>query len=94
MAFVGWRNWLAQPAWSAYLHQSSRPLASLAFILPMLALYEAAVWLLGPDGMASRRDIRLGVSGTESVQVLDGLQPGDRIVVKGVDKVHGGDTLP
>ncbi|KAF1006670.1 MAG: Macrolide export protein MacA [Luteibacter sp.] len=37
------------------------------------------------DGMADRRDIRVGVSSIDKVEILDGLKEGDRIVVSGAD---------
>lgn len=86
-----------RPGMSAVAHLSVREARDTVSI-PSAAVFSVdgrdAVWVRGPDGKAARRDIRIGVSGTESVQVLDGLQPGERIVVKGVDKVHSGDSLP
>jgi hypothetical protein len=43
----------------AYLRQSSRPLPSLAFILPLLALYEAGVIALGPQAVRNGADVWL-----------------------------------
>lgn len=37
------------------------------------------------DGMADRRDIRVGASSIDKVEILDGLKEGDRIVVSGAD---------
>ena len=42
-----------------YLRQSSRPLPSLAFVLPLLALYEAGVLLLGPRAIRNGADVWL-----------------------------------
>ncbi len=36
---------------SGYFHDSARPLASLVFILPMLAAYEGGILALGPDAV-------------------------------------------
>ncbi|WP_312875328.1 efflux RND transporter periplasmic adaptor subunit [Allocatelliglobosispora scoriae] len=86
-----------RPGMSAVAHLKVRE-APDTVAIPSSAIFSAdgrdAVWLVDPDGRAARRDIRLGVAGTQSVQVLDGLKSGDRIVVKGVDKVHAGDALP
>jgi HlyD family secretion protein len=35
---------------------------------------------------ALRRPVRLGVSSLAEIEVLDGLQPGDRVVVSGSDQ--------
>lgn len=37
------------------------------------------------DGMADRRDIRVGASSIDKVEILDGLKEGDRIVISGAD---------
>lgn len=37
------------------------------------------------DGMADRRDIRVGASSIDKVEVLDGLKEGDKIVISGAD---------
>jgi len=52
-----------------------------------------AVWLVR-DGKAVQATIRLGVTGQDQVQVLDGLGTGDRLVVRGTDKVTAGMKLP
>ncbi len=43
----------------AYWHQSRRPLASMAFILPLLALYEGGVLVLGPSAVRNGADVWL-----------------------------------
>ncbi|MEX2112126.1 MAG: CPBP family intramembrane glutamic endopeptidase [Pirellulales bacterium] len=43
----------------AYLRQSSRPLPSLAFVLPLLVLYEAGVIVLGPQAVRNGADVWL-----------------------------------
>ena len=42
-----------------YWQQSRRPLVSLAFILPLLALYEGGVLLLGPSAIRNGADVWL-----------------------------------
>ena len=42
-----------------YLRQSRRPLVSLAFVLPLLALYEGGVLWLGPAAMRNGADVWL-----------------------------------
>jgi hypothetical protein len=41
------------------LRQSSRPLVSLAFVLPLLALYEGGVLVLGPQAVRNGADVWL-----------------------------------
>jgi len=48
------------------------------------------VYLLGEDSTVTVRPIKLGVTSGNRVEVLTGLQPGDRIVVDGADKLREG----
>ena len=43
-------------------------------------------YVVDGDGAAVRRAIRTGVSSLNAVEILDGLQPGDRVVVSGSDQ--------
>jgi multidrug efflux pump subunit AcrA (membrane-fusion protein) len=52
-----------------------------------------AVWVVR-DGKASRVLVTLGVQGPDRVQVVSGVAPGDRVVVKGADRVKPGQSLP
>jgi membrane fusion protein, multidrug efflux system len=47
-------------------------------------------WALGPDGMVTRRPVKTGAVTGDSIVVLEGLQPGDRIVVAGVSFMRDG----
>jgi len=51
-----------------------------------------AVWVVA-NGVASRRVVRLGAQGRERLEVLEGLRPGERIVVRGADRVSDGQQL-
>jgi RND family efflux transporter MFP subunit len=42
------------------------------------------------DDKAVMREIQLGIFAEESIQVLDGLNPGDRVIVTGLQKVAPG----
>ncbi|GAA0968496.1 efflux RND transporter periplasmic adaptor subunit [Acrocarpospora macrocephala] len=53
---------------------------------------ESTVWLVR-DGKAQRRTVKLGAQGDTMVEILTGLQVGDRIVVKGADTVREGQEL-
>jgi HlyD family secretion protein len=52
-----------------------------------------AVWLVR-DGKAVQAPVRLGVTGQDQVQVLAGVGAGDRLVVRGTDKVTAGMKVP
>jgi HlyD family secretion protein len=41
------------------------------------------------DGMAERRPVRLGAQSLAQVEVLEGLQAGDRVVISGSENFHG-----
>ncbi|HKX60318.1 MAG TPA: efflux RND transporter periplasmic adaptor subunit, partial [Verrucomicrobiae bacterium] len=47
-------------------------------------------WVIGPDNKASQRSVTLGETLGGNVMVLEGLKPGDRIVVEGLQKVREG----
>ncbi|NUR51684.1 MAG: efflux RND transporter periplasmic adaptor subunit [Hamadaea sp.] len=86
-----------RPGMNAVAHLHVRQ-ANSAVAVPAAAVFTAEgqslTWVRGPDGKAERRPVILGVSGEDLVQITDGLQPGDRVVVRGADKVHPGDELP
>jgi len=48
------------------------------------------VYVIGADNTVSVRKVTLGVFDGERVQVLSGLNPGDRVVVDGADKLREG----
>jgi HlyD family secretion protein len=41
------------------------------------------------DGIAEKREIRVGTSSIDKVEILDGLKEGDRIVISGTDSFNG-----
>ena len=51
---------------------------------------EQAVWVLGPDGIVRARRVAMGVARHGDVEILQGLSPGDRIVVAGVTFLREG----
>jgi hypothetical protein len=50
------------------------------------------VWLV-EGGKAVRREVSLGAQGEEYVEVLRGLNVGDRVVIRGADSVRAGDRV-
>ncbi|TQS24331.1 efflux RND transporter periplasmic adaptor subunit [Microbispora hainanensis] len=53
---------------------------------------ESIVWVVR-DGRAERRVVRLGAQGDAVVEILSGVSPGERVVVKGADAVRPGQSL-
>lgn len=64
-----------------------------AFTIPLAALYQTgdtpAVWVVN-DNILTLRPIKTGSFGNATIQVLEGLQPGDQIVTAGVHKLKEG----
>jgi multidrug efflux pump subunit AcrA (membrane-fusion protein) len=85
-----------RPGMNAVAHLQVRSVRD-AVTVPAAAVFNSggkdAVWLVR-DGKAVQATIRLGVTGQEQVQVLAGLGTGDRLVVRGTDKVTAGMKLP
>jgi HlyD family secretion protein len=46
-------------------------------------------YVLRGDGQAERRNIRLGVQSLDKVEVLEGLKPGERVVISGAEHFKG-----
>jgi membrane fusion protein (multidrug efflux system) len=51
------------------------------------------VWVVGADNKTVQRGIQVGNQVGEDMLVSDGLKPGDRIVVEGLQKVHDGTVV-
>lgn len=51
---------------------------------------EQVVWILGPDLIVRRSSVKLGEATGGQVEILSGLQPGDRIAVAGVTFLREG----
>jgi HlyD family secretion protein len=52
-----------------------------------------AVWVV-ENGKARKRLVRLGAQGESRAEVLEGLKAGERIVVRGADRVRAGQQMP
>jgi len=65
-----------------------------AVTVPAAAVQRGApglyVYLVQADGSVSMRTPKLGITEGDRVQVLEGLAPGDRVVVDGTDKLRDG----
>src|SRR5690606_5728710 len=51
--------------------------------VPRAAVRDGQVWAVGGDGTARARRVTTGLEDRERVEILDGLQPGERVVVEG-----------
>jgi multidrug efflux pump subunit AcrA (membrane-fusion protein) len=52
-----------------------------------------AVWVQD-GGLARRRTVTVGTQGEDVVEIRDGVEEGDRVVVRGADQVREGQELP
>jgi multidrug efflux pump subunit AcrA (membrane-fusion protein) len=64
-------------------------------LVPIAAIFEAgpgqqAAWVLGPDQTVARRAVKTGEATGGRIEIVDGLQPGDRIAVAGVTFLREG----
>jgi RND family efflux transporter MFP subunit len=84
-----------RPGMSAVAHLHVRTAVD-AVAVPASAVFTAdggdAVWLVR-DGRATRQAVTVGVQGEELVQIVTGLDLGDRVVVRGTDKVTDGQEV-
>ena len=67
-----------------------------AVLVPMEAMHEAdgRYWVLRvEDGVARQRPVRLGLRGNGYAEILDGLAPGDQVVLGVATSVRAGDRV-
>ncbi|MFC4046090.1 efflux RND transporter periplasmic adaptor subunit [Dactylosporangium siamense] len=85
-----------RPGMNAVAHLQVRQIRD-AVTVPAAAVFNVGgkdvVWLVR-DGKAVQAPVTVGVSGQDRVQVLTGVADGDRVVVRGTDKVKQGMGLP
>jgi RND family efflux transporter MFP subunit len=51
------------------------------------------VWVIGPDQKVSPRLVKVGAVTGGRIEIVEGLQPGDRIVVAGVTQLRDGQKV-
>ncbi len=65
-----------------------------ALVIPDAAVQFGAkgsfVYVIGQDNKSSMRSVRLGASESGRISVLEGLQPGERVVLEGLDNLRDG----
>ncbi len=64
-------------------------------LVPISAVFrdatgEQVAWLIGPEETVSRRPVKLGEATGGRIEIVEGLQPGDRIAVAGVTFLREG----
>jgi HlyD family secretion protein len=67
-----------------------------AMLVSVEALHDAETspWVLRVEnGIARRRAVKLGLRGSGTAEVLDGLAPGDRVIPVSAQRVHDGDRV-
>ncbi len=71
--------------------------ASQELLLPVGGFYKDTggnwVFVLDGDNKAVRRDIKLGRKNTENFEVLEGLQPGDRVITSSYENFGNNEVL-
>ncbi|MGC5019818.1 efflux RND transporter periplasmic adaptor subunit [Micromonospora sp. DT47] len=84
-----------RPGMNAIVHLRVREAAD-AVTVPASAVFSAdgrdAIWVVR-DGKADRAAVTVGVQGPDLVQIIDGVQAGDRVVVRGADQVTDGQEV-
>jgi hypothetical protein len=80
---------------SAVAHLAVRSAAG-AVVVPAAAVFNAdgrdAIWVVR-GGKAERVPVTIGVSGADLVQVTNGVGEGERVVIRGADRVKQGQKL-
>jgi RND family efflux transporter MFP subunit len=51
------------------------------------------VWVVGPDQKVNPRPVKVGAVTGSRIEIVEGLQPGDRIVVAGVTQLREGQKV-
>ena len=51
------------------------------------------VWVIGTDQKVERRPVKVGAATGDEIEIVEGLQPGDRIAVAGVRFLRDGMTV-
>lgn len=71
----------------------SEELKAAVSVPESVIVYETAAataWVLEADGTARQRVLRTGPRGGAGIVVLEGIEPGDRVVVEGMQKLRDG----
>jgi RND family efflux transporter MFP subunit len=84
------RNVLVLPGMTATVVATYRRPNALGrrILVPISAVYkedtgDQVAWVIGPNQMVSRRLVKMGAAAGGQIEIVDGLRPGDRVVVAG-----------
>src|SRR5215467_1397268 len=85
----------ALPGMTANVTITTRPRPGNILVVPVSAVVkqdtgEQVTWILGSDQTVHRRIVNLGAPSGEQIEILGGLQPGDRVVVAGANFLREG----
>lgn len=77
-----------------FVYRRARILGN-TILVPISAVHKEATgeqvtWVIGSDLTVTRRPVKLGVATGSQIEIVDGLQPGDRIAVAGVSFLREG----
>jgi len=61
-----------------------------ALLVPPVALHDQSVWVVDEDGTARLRETRVGLRGSDQVEVLEGLREGEMVVTAGASLLSEG----
>jgi membrane fusion protein, multidrug efflux system len=69
-----------------------------SILVPISAVFkdpagEVVTWVIGKDQVVERRPVKIGSATGSQIEILEGLQPGDRIAVAGVRFLRAGMTV-
>src|SRR5579863_9825501 len=66
-------------------------------VVPVAAIQRGAagtfVFIVSPDKTVSQRSVKLGIQDGDKVAILNGLKPGDTVVVDGADRLRDGSEV-
>jgi len=61
-----------------------------AIQVPRVAVRDGAVWVIGDDRRAARRPVTVGLVTPDAAEIRSGVEPGDRVVVRGASLLSDG----
>jgi len=90
-------GFIVLPGMTATVRVAYQPAGSAGnrILLPVSAVTrletgEQAAWVIGPDQIVSPRPVKIGAATGGLIEIVEGLQPGERVVVAGVDFLRSG----
>ncbi|MGH7243196.1 MAG: efflux RND transporter periplasmic adaptor subunit [Phycisphaerales bacterium] len=87
------------PGMTATVRMAGAPTeGTTAVMVPVSAIYrqgggDQIAWIIGPDLVAKRRAVKVGAAAGNQIEIIEGLQPGDRIAIAGVSFLSDGQKV-